>query len=347
MAEDTKAQGLEAQKDITKWASAKDGEFRRLASTFRNHIEDGGTHPPVKGRYHLYVSLACPWAHRTLIVRKLKGLEDFIDVSVVHPHMGALGWSFFPPIRGENGEYPATKGEVGKDDGIADVTGDQVYGSKFIRELYFRAEKEYSGRFTVPVLWDKQLDTIVNNESAEIIRMFNTEFNSVLPAEFVKIDLYPSHLQKEIEAQHAWVYDTVNNGVYKSGFASTQKAYQHNVVTLFESLDKLEKLLEEKKKAGTGDWVVGDQMTEADVRLFTTIIRFDNVYVLHFKCNIGTIRSNYPNLNRWMKNLYYNFPAYKDTTNIEHIKAHYFTSHPQINPFRVVPVGPLPAIEPL
>lgn len=341
MTTDLKEQGKQAQKDITTWAS-KNGQFERIPSVFRSHISPDGEFKPEKGRYVLYVSYACPWAHRCLIVRELKGLEKFIEISVVHPHMGALGWSFFPPIRGENGEYPATQGETGPDDGIKGVIPDPLYGAKFIRELYFKAEADYSGRFTVPVLWDRKTETIVNNESAEIIRMMNTEFNSELPSSFESLDLYPSDLHTEIEAQHEWVYPTVNNGVYRSGFASTQKAYESNVVPLFESLDRLEEVLE-----GGKDFVIGSRLTEADVRLFTTIIRFDPVYVLHFKCNIGTIRSDYPNLNRWMKNLYWNYPAFKDTTNFEHIKHHYFTSHPQINPTRIVPVGPLPAVESL
>lgn len=241
------------QKDITSWAG-KDGEFKRLPSTFRT-TELGGDHLVEKGRYVLYVSLACPWAHRTMIVRELKGLHEYIDLSVVHPHMGALGWSFYPPIRklysrslnlasfkliltnhafpgGENGEYPATTGDVGKDDGIAQVIKDPLYDSKFIRELYFKANPDYAGRFTVPILWDKKLHTIVNNESSEIIRfvpvflsrdfdpigltfcyityrMMNTQFNSVLAPEFASLDLYPAALQSAIEEQNAWVYETV------------------------------------------------------------------------------------------------------------------------------------------
>ncbi|BGP16068.1 hypothetical protein JCM10213_006796 [Rhodosporidiobolus nylandii] len=329
------------QKDITSWAS-KDGQFRRQESAFRDNISVDGKFPPEKGRYILYVSLACPWAHRTLIVRKLKGLEDYIDVATVHPFMGALGWSFYPPIRDADGGYPATKGDVGADDGVAGVTRDPLFDAKFIRELYFKQDENYGGRFTVPVLWDKKTGTIVNNESSEIIRFLNTEFNPVLPEEFAKVDLFPEALRPEIEDQNKWVYDTVNNGVYKSGFATTQEAYESNVVPLFESLDRLEKMLD-----GGKEFIAGDQLTEADVRLFTTIIRFDPVYVQHFKTNLGTIRHNYPNLNRWCKNLYWNHPAFKETTNFEHIKKHYCLSHPQINPTRIVPLGPIPNIEPL
>ncbi|GAA6059254.1 hypothetical protein JCM10212_006647 [Sporobolomyces blumeae] len=333
-----------SQQNITSWAS-KDGEFRRQQSTFRDAIEPNGQFPPEKGRYVLYVSLACPWAHRALIVRKLKGLEAFFDVSIVHPHMGALGWSFYPPIRGDDGEYPATKGEVGKDDGVKDVVRDPLYDAKFIRELYFKANPDYDARFTVPVVWDKKTETIVNNESSEIIRFMNTAFNDVIEDKYAKIDLYPEDkaVRAEIDSQNDWVYNTVNNGVYKSGFATTQQAYENNVKPLFESLDRLEKILVDSDKK----FIAGDELTEADVRLYTTLIRFDTVYVSHFKTNLGTIRHNYPKLNEWMKNLYWNYPAFKETTNFEHIKMHYYTSHPQINPTRIVPVGPLPAIEKL
>ncbi|GAA6021455.1 hypothetical protein JCM10207_004741 [Rhodosporidiobolus poonsookiae] len=329
------------QKNITAWAS-KDGQFRRQASSFRDKIEVGGKFAPEKGRYILYVSLACPWAHRTLILRKLKGLEDFIDVATVHPYMGALGWSFYPPIRDEDGGYPATQGETGKDDGIAEVTRDPLYDAKFIRELYFKVDPEYSGRFTVPVLWDKKTESIVNNESSEIIRFFNTEFNSLLPDDKAKVDLYPEALRPEIDDQADWVYNKVNNGVYKSGFATTQEAYESNVVPLFESLDRLEKMLE-----GGKEFIAGPQLTEADVRLYTTIVRFDPVYASHFHCDLGTIRHNYPNLNRWLKNLYWNYPAFKETTNFEHIKKHYFMSHKHLNPTHIVPLGPIPSIEKL
>ncbi|GAA5840301.1 hypothetical protein JCM3766R1_001451 [Sporobolomyces carnicolor] len=353
--------------DITTWAS-KDGEFRRQQSTFRDAISKDGEFTPDKGRYVLYVSLACPWAHRTLIVRKLKGLEAFFDVAIVHAHMGALGWSFYPPIRGEDGEYLKTTGEVGEDDGLKEVTRDPLYDSRFVRELYFKANPDYDARFTVPIVWDKKTETIVNNESSEIIRFMNTAFNDQIDKERAELDLYPEDkaVRNEIDEQNDWVYNTVNNaslifqtfrcilpsahacvgplkqGVYKSGFATTQKAYENNVIPLFESLDRLEKMLE-----GGKEFVAGDKLTEADVRLYTTLIRFDCTYVGHFKCNLGTIRHDYPNLNRWMKNLYWNYPAFHETTNFEHIKMHYYTSHPQINPTRVVPVGPTPPIESL
>ncbi|GAA5826930.1 hypothetical protein JCM3770_006309 [Rhodotorula araucariae] len=328
--------------DITKWAS-NDGQFRREQSKFRDSISVGGTFPPEEGRYVLYVSLACPWAHRTLIVRKLKGLERFIDVVTVHPFMGNLGWSFYPPIRDTDGGYPKTDGQVGEDDGLAAVDRDPLYDAKFIRELYFKVNPNYDGRFTVPVVWDKKTERIVNNESSEIIRFFNSEFNSLLDDEHAKLDLYPESARAEIDDQNDWVYNTVNNGVYKCGFATTQEAYESNLYPLFDSLDRLEKMLGDGRKYIAGS----DQLTEADVRLYTTIVRFDPVYAQHFKTNLGTVRHNYPNLNKWLKNLYWNFPAFKETTNFEHIKYHYTKSHPQINPTRITAVGPKPDIEPL
>ncbi|KAG8949806.1 S-glutathionyl-(chloro)hydroquinone reductase [Tulasnella sp. 419] len=318
MASDSK----EHQSNILKWAG-NDGSFKRLPSTFRNSIEAGGQHPPEKGRYHLYVSHACPWANRTVIMRKLKGLEDFIDVSIVSPRMGSLGWPFK-----KADDYPG-------------ANDDPLYGSNHIRDLYFKANPEYGGRFTVPVLWDKELQTIVNNESSEIIRILNTAFNDQIPADKAALDFYPQELRGEIDALNEWVYDTVNNGVYKSGFATTQQAYDAAVTPLFASLDRLEGILKGK------DYLIGDRLTEADIRLFTTIVRFDPVYHGHFKCNLGSIRHDYPELNRWLKNLYWNNPAFKDTINFDHIKTHYYWSHKQINPTGIVPAGPKLDIEPL
>ncbi|KAI0078572.1 glutathione S-transferase [Panus rudis PR-1116 ss-1] len=309
--------------DIAKFKTEADGSFKRPQSKFRNFIKKGGEFPPEKGRYHLYVSYACPWATRTLIVRQLKGLEDFIDVSYVSPRMGNDGWPF-----GDTDEFPG-------------ATTDPLYGSKHVKDLYLKANPDYEGRFTVPVLWDKKAHTVVNNESSEIIRMLNTEFNDQLPADKAALDLYPEKYRAEIDDINDWVYDTVNNGVYKSGFASTQKAYEAAVNPLFESLDRLEKILQGK------DYLVGDTLTEADVRLFVTIIRFDPVYVGHFKCNIRTIRDGYPAIHSWLRKLYWNIPAFKDTCNFDHIKVHYYWSHPMINPYRVVPVGPIPNILPL
>jgi len=312
-----------SQADITKYKNQADGQFRRGQSAFRNFIEKGGRFAPEKDRYHIYVSYACPWAHRTLIVRKLKGLEDYIGVTVVSPLMGPNGWPF-----------ASAEGES-----FAGAEKDPYSNAQHIKDIYLKIDPDMTGRFTVPMLWDTKEKTIVNNESSEIIRMFNTEFDEVTGKD--TLDLYPAELRKEIDELNEWVYDTVNNGVYKSGFATTQAAYESNVTPLFKSLDRLEKILEGK------DYLIGGKLTEADVRLFTTIVRFDPVYVGHFKCNIGTIRHNYPNLNRWLKNLYWKNDAFKSTTNFEHIKTHYYWSHASINPTRVVPVGPIPTIEPL
>ncbi|KZT25647.1 hypothetical protein NEOLEDRAFT_1133121 [Neolentinus lepideus HHB14362 ss-1] len=311
------------QSDINRMKTEADGSFKRADASFRNTIQKGGRFEPEKYRYHLYVSYACPWATRTLIVRKLKGLEEIIPVTVVSPHMGDSGWPF---------------ADV---DAFPGADADPVEGARHVKDLYFRAQSDYSGRFTVPVLWDKTLHTIVNNESSEIIRIFNSAFDHLVPPEKAAIDIYPQELRAQIDEVNAWVYDTVNNGVYKSGFARTQTAYEAAVRPLFASLDRLEKMLEGKQ------YLIGDVLTEADIRLFVTIIRFDPVYVGHFKCNIRTIRGGYPAINKWMKTLYWTHPAFKDTTNFEHIKTHYYWSHPMVNPTRVVPVGPIPDIEPL
>jgi len=309
--------------DISKLKTEEDGSFKRQTSQFRNFIKKGGDFEPEKDRYHLYVSYACPWATRTLILRKLKGLEDIIPVSVVSPRMGSNGWPF-----ANIDEFPG-----------ADV--DPLYQSSHVRDLYFRANPDYNQRFTVPVLWDKKKHTIVNNESSEIIRIFNSAFNDLLPKDKADLDFYPKEHQAEIDQLNQWIYDDINNGVYKAGFASKQEAYQTAVYNLFEGLNKIEKILAGK------DYLVGGKLTEADIRLFVTVIRFDPVYVGHFKCNIRTIRGGYPNIHRWLKQLYWNEDAFKSTTNFEHIKTHYYWSQTTVNPTRVVPVGPIPNIEPL
>ncbi|QND47802.1 glutathione S-transferase family protein [Rhizobium lusitanum] len=300
------------------WYDTKEtkGHFKRAASQFRNWITADGAPGPSgtggfkaeAGRYHLYVSLACPWAHRTLIFRKLKKLESLISVSIVDPLMLENGWEF-----------------KGKDGG----TIDHLFGAKALWEVYVEADPHYSGRVTVPVLWDKQTGTIVNNESAEIIRMFNSAFDGLTGA---KDDFYPTDLRAEIDTLNEVVYDTVNNGVYKSGFAGTQEAYQQNVLRLFETLDMLDKRL------GANRYLLGDQLTEADWRLFTTLVRFDAVYVGHFKCNIRRIE-DYRNLSGYLRDLY-QVPGVAETTNLAHIKDHYYRSHKTINPTGIVPVGP-------
>ncbi|TIB62786.1 hypothetical protein E3P77_03745 [Wallemia ichthyophaga] len=303
-------------KSVINWAS-KDGEFRRQTSAFRDAIKSGTQFEPQSNRYHLVVSYACPWAHRALITRALKGLQDFLPYSVVHPFLGEKGWSF-------DKDFPGSTGCL--------IEGAQA---THLRDLYFTANKDYDARFTVPIIWDKQQNTIVSNESSEIIRFLN-DLNTTGG------DLYPDHLKSEIDELNEWVYHTVNNGVYKSGFATTQQAYENNVKPLFASLDRLEAILSDGR-----DFLVGGQLTEADIRLFTTIIRFDPVYVGHFKCNLGSIRHNYPHINTWMKKLYWKNDAFKSTTNFEHIKFHYYNSHRQINGTGVVPLGPNPNIEPL
>ncbi|RDX51770.1 glutathione S-transferase [Lentinus brumalis] len=306
--------------DVLKGLNKPDGSFNRPTSSFRDVIEQGGRFEPEKGRYHLFVSLGCPWATRTLIVRKLKGLEDFIGVSVVAPHLGENGWPF------------------AKVDPFPGADRDPFYDSDNLKQIYLRAAPNYTGRFTVPVLWDTKNETIVNNESSEIIRVFNTAFNHLLPADKAAIDLYPEELRAEIDELNGWVYETVNNGVYRSGFARSQQAYEEAVYKLFDSLDRLEKILTGK------DYLVGDRLTEADVRLFVTIIRFDVAYHGAFKCNIRTIRDGYPAIDLWLRKLYWKNPAFSETCNFVHIKEGYYQLN---NPHKVVPVGPIPAIRPL
>ncbi|TPX56871.1 glutathione transferase [Spizellomyces sp. 'palustris'] len=297
---------------IFKWAS-NDGEFRRQDSSFRGVVstEPNATFRAEPGRYHLYISWACPWAHRTVIVRALKGLEDVIGLSVVHYLLGDGGWRFDLPGEKTPGVIP-----------------DTVNGAQYLRELYFKADPQYSGRYTVPVLWDKKHGTIVNNESSEIIRILNTAFDewSTAPGE----TYYPKDLASQIDEVNSWVYDQINNGVYKAGFATSQTAYESNYAKVFDGLARVESLLANRK------WLVGDRFTEADIRLWTTIVRFDPVYHTHFKCNGGTITHDYPNILRWARQVY-QAPKIKETVNMTHIKRHYYMSHIQINPYRIVP----------
>jgi putative glutathione S-transferase len=300
------------------WYDTKEtkGHFKRAASQFRNWVTSDGSPGPTgaggfkaeAGRYHLYVSLACPWAHRTLIFRKLKKLEDLISVSIVDPLMLENGWEF-----------------KDRDGG----TVDHLFGAKAMWEIYVKADPHYSGRVTVPVLWDKQTGTIVNNESSEIIRMFNSAFDGLTGS---TEDYYPARLRADIDPLNDVVYNTVNNGVYKSGFATTQEAYEENVGKLFETLDILDERL------GKSRYLMGDRVTEADWRLFTTLVRFDAVYVGHFKCNIRRIE-DYSNLPGYLRDLYQT-PGVKETVNLHHIKDHYYRSHKTINPTGIVPVGP-------
>ena len=294
----------------------KDGRFQRSESQFRDWVTSDGKPAEGRergfkaepGRYHLYVSLACPWAHRTLIFRKLKKLEDIISVDVVHHFMGENGWTFL------------------KEDG---ATGDNLYGSEFLHQIYTRADPSYSGRVTVPVLWDKQTETIVSNESSEIIRMLNAAFDEWGDA---SLDLSPVALRKEIDAINARVYPAINNGVYRAGFATKQSAYEEAFDELFGALDEMEERLSRSR------YLVGDRMTEADWRLFTTLVRFDAVYFGHFKCNLRRIE-DYPNLSNYLRDLYQTHGV-AETVNMLHIKNHYYASHETVNPTRIVPKGP-------
>jgi len=289
------------------------GRFVRKESAFRDWVRDDGTtsFAPEPGRYHLYVSLACPWAHRTLLFRKLKKLERGISVSVVHPLMAENGWSFANP------------------DGTAGCIADDVNGMGYLHEVYTKADPHYTGRVTVPVLWDRNHATIVNNESSEIIRMLNSEFDALGDA---SLDFYPKALRAEIDEVNAFVYPKVNNGVYRCGFATTQEAYEEALHQLFETLDELDRRL------GVQRYLVGDRITEADWRLFTTLVRFDAVYVGHFKCNQRRI-ADYRHLSGYLKELY-QVPGVAGTVNFQHIKRHYYQSHRTINPTGVVPLGP-------
>lgn len=302
-----------------KWydTKASEGRFEREDAGFRNWVTaDGSAGPSGIGgfkaepnRYHLYVSLACPWAHRTTIYRKLKGLEDMISLSIVHPFMGDKGWTFA--------------------EGVG-VIADPIVKADYLYEVYIAAKPDYTGRVTVPVLWDKETNTIVSNESSEIIRMFNSAFDEVGAT---AVNFLPTELLAEIDTVNEFVYSAVNNGVYKVGFATTEAAYKEAVVTLFDALDTLEARLVDQR------YLLGDMITEADWRLFTTLVRFDAVYVGHFKCNIRRI-VDYPNLWGYLRDLY-QVPGIAETVSIEHIKAHYYTSHANINPTRIIPVGPL------
>ncbi len=303
-------------RDVWYDTDTTDGKFEREAARFRNWVTpDGqpgpsgeGGFPAQSGRYHLYVCYACPWAHRTLIFRSLKGLEAHIGVSVVHPHMLENGWEF---------------------DREQEQTRDQLYDFDYLYQLYLKAAPGYSGRVTVPVLWDRERETIVSNESADIIRMLNSAFDQLTGNE---LDFYPPALRQEIDVLNDEIYANVNNGVYRAGFATTQQAYEEAFGDLFRVLDKLEERL------GRQRYLTGHQITEADWRLFTTLVRFDAVYYGHFKCNLRRIQ-DYENLYGYLRDLYQQ-PGIADTVHFDHIKQHYYYSHPSINPTRIVPLGP-------
>ena len=290
------------------------GRFVRQDAQFRDWISADGSSgfAAQPGRYHLYVSFACPWAHRTLIFRALKGLSDHITVSAVHPDMLSDGWEFRTDFDG--------------------ATGDRLFDLPYLRDIYTRADPNISGRVTVPVLWDKTRGTIVSNESAEIIRMFNSAFDALIPAAEAALDFYPEEMRGEIDRINTEVYDNLNNGVYKCGFATTQEAYEEALTALFGTLERLEEVL------GRQRYLAGGRITEADWRLFATLVRFDAVYVGHFKCNLKRIE-DYPNLSHYLRELY-QLPGVAPTVNLDHIKRHYYQSHATVNPTGIVPAGP-------
>ncbi|MCW2955972.1 MAG: glutathione-dependent reductase [Thermoleophilia bacterium] len=291
----------------------KDGSWKRQKSAFRDWVRADGSTPftPEPGRYHLYVCAACPWAHRSMIVRRLKGLEYVIDMTIVDPIRDEKGWRF--------GHDDATTGER-----------DPLHGWTYLSEAYAVSDPSFDGRVTVPTLWDTKLGRIVNNESSDVIRMLNSEFDAV--ATNSDLDLYPEELRDEIDAINAWVYETINNGVYRCGFAVTQEAYEAAFDDLFASLDRVEGILGERR------YLTGDRITEADWRLFTTLVRFDAVYVGHYKCNLRRL-VDYPNTWAYARELYA-VPGVEETTDFDHIKRHYYVTHDQINPTRIVPKGP-------
>jgi putative glutathione S-transferase len=294
---------------------ADDGRFQRQTSAFRHAVTADGSSgfPAVAGRYHLYVSLACPWASRTVLVRRLKGLEDVIGMTVVDPYRDDAGWAFRPGDASPAGE------------------ADPLHGWTYLSEAYRASDPGFDGRVTVPVLWDEETGQIVNNESGEIVRMLNSAFDAL--ATHPELDLYPEDLRDEIDALNDRIYGSVNNGVYRAGFATTQAAYEEAVTELFATLDWLEERL------ATRRYLTGDRITEADWRLFMTLVRFDAAYVGHFKCNLRRI-VDYPNLWGYTRDLYQQ-PGVAGVVSIDHIKRHYYTTHPGINPTRVIPLGPV------
>ena len=285
------------------------GKFIRTEAQFRNFIDYHSEFTPDSGRYHLYVSLACPWAHRTLIYRSLKDLNDHISCSVVNPYMLENGWTF-------EESFPGT-------------TSDHLFSKQYLYQIYLKADSNYSGRVTVPVLWDKKNQTIVSNESSEIIRMFNYSFNELTGN---NLDFYPEKFQEKIDEINDFTYHNISNGVYKIGFATKQSVYEEELDRLFNALDQVEEMLEQNT------YLLGSEMLECDLRLFPTLLRFDPVYVGHFKCNKKRI-IDYPNINRYLQSIKSNSKI-KPTINIDHIKTHYYGSHPTINPNGIIPTGP-------
>jgi putative glutathione S-transferase len=287
------------------------GEFKRPEQSFRDHITPYGPFVPEKDRYHLYVAYACPWAHRALIMRKLKGLEHVISISVVSPYMLEQGWTFKSDFDG--------------------VEGDPVFDKVYLKDVYTAVKPDFTGRVTVPVLLDKKTKKIVNGESSEVIRILNESFNDFTQN---KEDFYPQEHRADIDTWNQEIYDNVNNGVYKAGFATNQEAYEKSVKNVFATLDRVEERLQGRT------YLMGSRLTEADIRLYTTLIRFDPVYYVHFKCNRTMIR-DFRNLSRYLRSLY-EIEAFKSTTHFDHIKTHYYYSQKQINPYQIIPWGPDP-----
>ncbi|WP_238477200.1 glutathione S-transferase family protein [Natranaeroarchaeum sulfidigenes] len=297
-------------------ATDDSGAFQRQKTSFREHVSanSDAEFPAEQGRYHLYVSKACPWAHRTLITRALKGLEDVVSVDVVDPIRIVDGWRFRPE----------------KDD----CTHDTVNGTDYLRDVYTAADDSFTGRVTVPVLWDRERETIVNNESAEIMRMLDTAFHDLGERD---VDLYPDGYRDEVDRVMEAIYDPINNGVYRAGFARSQEAHQQAIAELFDALDHWDDVLADQR------YLAGDVLTEADIAMFTTLVRFDEVYHTHFKCNVARI-TDYENLWGYLRELY-QLPGVAETVNMDHIKQHYYVTHDDINPTRLVPVGPDPDFE--
>ena len=301
---------------VSNWkTSIEQGEYRRKDSRFREWISpDSGRFKAEAGRYHLFVSLACPWAHRTLIFRQLKQLGNMVSVSVVHPDMLENGWSF-----SHNEDSASAYG----------TTGDTLNGCAYLREYYLASEANYASTVSVPVLWDKHENCIVNNESSEIIRMFNSAFDHLSGN---RDNYYPADLRTEIDEVNSLVYSTINNGVYKTGFATTQEAYTRHCSDLFDALGEMDQRLSKQR------YLAGNRITEADWRLFTTLVRFDAVYHTHFKCNVRQLRE-YPSLHNYTLELY-QYPGIEQTVHMPHIKRHYYASHQSLNPYGIVPLGP-------
>ncbi|GAB9464651.1 Glutathione s-transferase omega-like protein [Globisporangium polare] len=320
----------------TTWKTSEKGTFVRDASKFRNWIEPdpNADFPAEKNRYHLYISLACPWAHRTLMTMRLKGLQDIVGLSIVHPVFQRtrpndpndqhMSWAFADPAMTPTLAGPSGLGAYSSEYSIPDT----VNNAHYVRDLYELCS-EGNTRYTVPVLWDKVKKTIVSNESADIVRIFNSSFNHLVPS---TLDLYPGDLREKIDEINEWVYNDINNGVYKCGFASKQEAYDEAVTSLFAGLDRVEEILSKQR------FLLGDRLTEADLRLFVTLIRFDEVYYVHFKTNKKLIK-DYPNLSNYVRDIY-QIPQITKTVNMQHIKLHYYASHTHLNTFGIVPAGP-------